>query len=163
LSPSSTSALLIERVEVGASRIEAVVCVPDPAHLRTTAYPGLASRAIALLPGLVRHRCECGSAHGIEAELADTEMAHLLEHVALELAALAGSPRDLRGDTSWDFARDGRGVFHVSLEFDDDLVVLGALTAAAGMVDGLLGRAELPDVATLVEGLRAQRRQEGDV
>ena len=43
----------------------------------------------------------------------DTETPHLLEHIAEELMALSGSPRWLKGETAWDFGRDGRGVFRV--------------------------------------------------
>ena len=131
---------MVERVTVGAKRIDAIVRVPDERFMRTSAIPGLAEEILALFPGLLRHRCECGSAHGIAAELADTELAHLLEHVTLEIAALAGSPRTLAGETRWDFAADGRGVFRVSLDYDDDLVMLGALRGAAALLAALLAR-----------------------
>lgn len=84
--------------------------------MRTSSVPALADAILEALPGLVRHPCECGSAHGIAAELGDTEMPHLIEHVALELLAVSGAPRrELYGHTTWNFARDGAGVFHVSL------------------------------------------------
>lgn len=152
------SVVSIERIEVGAERIDAVVAVSDPAFTRTSAVPGLAQRAVALLPGLARHTCECGSAHGIVAELADTETPHLLEHVAFELMALSGSPRTLRGETAWDFAADGPGVFRVCLGYDDDLVAIAALRDAVAVVDWLMGvSAARPDVEAIVDGLRALR------
>ncbi len=80
-----------------------------------------------MLPGLARHTCDNDEGVDFLRELRDTETAHLLEHVATELAALSGSPRSLRAETSWDFARDGRGVFRLRFDYDDDLVVLGAL------------------------------------
>jgi len=153
------ASLLVELVEVGPERIEAVVRVPSAAPSRTSAVPGLAERARELLPGLVRHTCENGSAHGIIAELADTETPHLLEHVAFELMALAGSPRSLRGETAWDFSADGRGVYRVRLGFDDDLVALGALREAVGVCEWLLepALAEKPEVSGIVERLRGLR------
>jgi hypothetical protein len=91
-------------------------------------------------------------------ELRDTESAHLLEHVTMELAALAGSPRSLHADTSWDFAVDGRGIFRLRFDYDDDLVVLGALNAAVGVVEWLLGgHGEPPDIDAVVARLRAPR------
>jgi hypothetical protein len=134
----ASEALTVERIAVGAERITAHVRVAQGCALRTAAFPGIADSILELLPDLVRHRCECGSARGIVAELADTELPHLLEHVALELMARAGSPRSLRGETTWDFATDGRGVFRVSLEYDDDLVALAALREGTGIVNGLL-------------------------
>jgi len=153
------NALVIERVDVGPERVEALVRVPEGEPMRTLTSPGLAERALALLPGLARHTCENGSAHGIAAELADTETPHLLEHVAFELMALSGSPRTLRGETAWDFSADGRGVFRVRLGYDDDLVVLGALREAVAVCGWLLapGSAEQPDVDAIVAGLRSLR------
>ncbi|MDP2181043.1 MAG: hypothetical protein Q8K99_00540 [Actinomycetota bacterium] len=136
--PTTPSPVVIEDATVAGSRIEAVVRVTDSRYLRTTAFPGIAERSLELLPGILRHRCECGSAHGIAAELADTETAHLLEHVALELMALGGSPRTLRGETRWDFRADGRGVFRVTLEYDDEHRVRDAFDRAAELVNELL-------------------------
>ena len=155
--------LRFENVEVGPEVVDATVRVANPAFARTTAVPSLAPRALELLPGLRRHSCENGSAHGIAAELADTETPHLLEHVAFELMALAGSPRSLRGETAWDFSADGAGVYHVRLAYDDDLVALGALKAATGVVEWLMGTAmqsdgsTRPDVDSIVRDLRALR------
>ena len=154
--PEAPAALLIERVAVGPARIEALVRVAAGAPMRTSEVPGLTEAALALLPGLRRHRCECGSPHGIAAELADTEITHLLEHVALELMALSGSPRTLAGETRWDFATDGRGVFRIELDYDDDLVALGALreamTLLVSMLEGVADAAGVDGaVARLVE------------
>lgn len=131
--------------------------VPEGTPLKTSAVPGIATAAFGLLPGLASHRCDCGSAHGIEAELADTESAHLLEHVALELMALSGSPRTLGGRTAWDFAKDGPRVYRVRLEYDDDLVAAGALEAAVRVVAGLLGKAAARDIDAEVAHLVALR------
>jgi hypothetical protein len=127
--------------------------------LRTSSVPRLPQEVLRLLPGILRHRCECGSAHGIASELHDTELAHLLEHVALELMALSGSPRSLRGETVWDFAKDGHGVFRVALEYDDDLVALGALGEAAKIVNRLADDTAAPvDIPSSVARLSAVRR-----
>jgi hypothetical protein len=153
-------ALTIERIDVGPERIEALVRV-DPAYARTSVAIDLAPRALELLPGLARHTCENGSAHGIIAELADTETPHLLEHVAAECMALAGSPRTLRAATDWDFARDGLHVYRVGLSYDDDLVALGALREGVRIVDWLVGAgAEKPDVEEIVASLVAARATE---
>ena len=152
---------MIERVEVGARDVEALVRVCDPTWLRTSFAPGFAERALALLPGLARHTCESGSAHGIRAELVDTETPHALEHVAFELMALSGSPRTLKGETVWDFATDGRGVFHVRLGYDDDLAALGALRYGAAIMEWLLvPGGDAPDVDAVVAALRDVRRRE---
>lgn len=93
-------------------------------------------------------------------EFADTETPHLLEHVAAELMALAGSSRTLRGETVWNFKRDGQGVFRVRLRYDDDLVALGALKEAHAIVEWLLDpeHAAEPDMEAAIAGLVAVRK-----
>lgn len=158
--------LRLERIDVGPLRVEAVVRVAEQKFARTAAIPQLADRVLELLPGLSRHSCENGSAHGIAAELADTETPHLLEHIAFELMALSGSPRTLKGETAWDFSADGAGVYRVRLAYDNDLVALGALKAGAGIVEWLfagatpetgVGSTKAPDVDALVQTLRRLR------
>jgi len=159
------SVLAFDLVCVDPEYVEAVVRVADSALERTSRAPGLADRALALLPGLRRHTCENGTAHGISAELSDTETPHLLEHLAVELMALSGSPRTLKGETSWDFSADGTGVYRLRLAYDNDLVALGALKAGAGIVDWLFAGESLdtgagptePDVDSLVDALRRLR------
>ena len=124
--------------------------------MRTSEVPGLTSATLAVLPALATHRCDCETGTYFVEELEDTEMAHLAEHVALELMVLAGSPRTLSGRTTWDWARDGRGVFEVALGYDDDLVCIAALEAALETVDGLVDGCA-PDVGATVARLVALR------
>ena len=84
-------------------------------------------------------------------------MPHLFEHVVLELMAEAGSPRSLKGETAWDFKRDGRGVFRVSLEYDDDLVCLGAIKIADRLMRFVLEGGEAPDARAEARRLAALR------
>ena len=151
--------LRVERVEVGERRIEAVVRVLDRARAHTRAVPGLAAAALALLPGLARHSCENSAGRSFGRELADTEVAHLLEHVTVELMALAGSPRDLRARTSWNTAADGPGVYRVAFAYDHDLVALASLKEAAGIVESLMGGGPVVDVGAAVARLQELRRQ----
>lgn len=149
--PSTDSLAVLEVRDLG-GRIEALVRVSRPRYLRTSAVPGLAAAVLERWPGIERHRCECGSAHGIVAELADTELPHLLEHVALELAVAAGAPRALRGETRWDFPRDGRGVFRVSLAYAD---------SDSGFSDAALVESALRDGARELRALVATCEREG--
>lgn len=149
-------AISIEHVRIGDERIEALVRV-DPAFMRTSSQAGVADRARALLPGLARHTCDNDDGRSFVVEMRDTETAHLLEHVTCELMALAGSPRSLKAETSWDFKRDGQGVFRLALEYDDDLVALGALKHAGDIVEWLCRGGDEPDVGQMTRGLRELR------
>lgn len=147
--------LHIERVTVGPQRVDVVVNVGGADADRTS--PAIAERVIELLPGLGTHRCVNAEGRTFAEELADTEVPHLFEHVVLELMALAGSPRSLKGETAWDFRRDGAGVFHVSLEYDDDLVCLGAIKAADEIMRYALSDGPIPDTHGIAASLRALR------
>ncbi|MDO8880358.1 MAG: hypothetical protein Q7W44_06120 [Coriobacteriia bacterium] len=147
----------VQSITVCPDRVDVIVMVEHARSLSTTPGDGVAERALELLPGLVSHACLNGKGRSFPEELADTEVPHLLEHVILELMACAGSPRDLRGETAWDFRRDGKGVFRVSLEYDDDLVCLGAIKAADTLVRYMLEGGDVPDVEHATERLRALR------
>jgi hypothetical protein len=146
----------VESVSVGAERVEAVV-LSESAPLRTGEIDGLPERALDLLPGLARHGCRHAGGRRLTDELADTEVAHLFEHVTLELMALSGSPRTLAGETRWDWDHDARGTFHVTLQYDDDVACLGAMKGAAAIVRALVAGDRAPSVDELVSDLRAAR------
>lgn len=149
--------LHIGRIDVALGSLEALVRA-EPSLANTAAAPGVADRALGLLPGLARHTCENGTSHGMVAELSATETPHLLEHVAVECMALSGSPRTLRAETVWDFAADGPHVYRVRLDYDIDLVALAALRESLGIVDWLMGvNAERPDIDLVVAHLREAR------
>jgi hypothetical protein len=151
--------LHIRSVTVGPDTVEAVVVFEAGEPLRTSDMPGGPTTVLRLLPGLRGHRCDNGLGATFAEEIADTELAHLIEHAALEIAALAGSPVTLKGRTSWDFVADGPGVFRVSLEYDDDLVVLGALSVATDVVRAAFSDAPAPDVEAEARRLRGVRKR----
>lgn len=153
--------LSVDRVEVGGRRIEAVVRVHDASALKTSSCPHAAEKLVSLLPGLARHTCHNDEGVSFVRELRDTEWAHCVEHATVELMALSGSPRTLRAETRWDFSADGPGVYRVTFDFDDDLVALAALKAAAELVEWAAGGCEpgalAPDVAAVAGRLRGLR------
>lgn len=147
----------VHSVTVCPDRVDVVVKVEDTSEMRTSLDPEVADRALQVLPGLAGHRCSTASHRTFAEELCDTEVPHLFEHVVLELMAEAGSPRSLKGETAWDFRRGGNGVFRVSVEYDDDLVCLGAIKTADKLMCYLLGEGEPPDVEAATEQLVSLR------
>ncbi|PKQ19635.1 MAG: hypothetical protein CVT66_08950 [Actinobacteria bacterium HGW-Actinobacteria-6] len=137
----------VSSVTVCADRVDVLVDVGDAEALRTMSDSTIAERALKLLPGLERHVCHNDDDRTFAEELADTEVPHLFEHVVMELMARAGSPRTLKGETSWDFKRDGHGIFRVAFEYDDDLVCLGAIKAASKVMAYLTDGGPAPDTA----------------
>jgi cyanophycin synthetase len=77
--------------------------------------PGFNERLMAWLPSLIEHRCSVGARGGFFERLRrGTWQAHILEHVALELQSLAGTPAGFgrTRETHED------GVYKVALEFE---------------------------------------------
>ncbi|MCC7153170.1 MAG: cyanophycin synthetase [Bryobacterales bacterium] len=71
--------------------IEAWVDLGKWKNLPSDSIPGFNDRLTAWLPSMVEHRCSTGKRGGFFERLRHgTYMAHVLEHVALELQALAG-------------------------------------------------------------------------
>ena len=136
----------VQAITVCPDRVDDVVGVSESELMRTAQSHDLNERALGLLPGLGLHECENDAGRSFAEELTDTEVPHLFEHVVMELMAKAGSPRTLKGETQWDFRRDGRGIFRVSVEYDDDLVCLGAIKAADRVMDYLLDGGAPPDL-----------------
>jgi hypothetical protein len=139
--------------------LEALVVFDAGEPTRTSEVPGMVAAALRALPGLKGHRCRNEVGLSFTEELADTEIAHLIEHATLEIMAMAGSPDTLRGATSWDFAADGPGAFRVSVAWDDDLVALGSLKCAAALTGALARGEEPPDVVAEAKRLKGLRRR----
>jgi len=147
----------IERLEVGPKEIEVLLRFDPGEPLRTTEVPGLAGTLLRALPGLKGHRCDNGADLSFRQEAADTEIAHLIEHATLEIMAMAGSPDALRGTTAWDFAADGRGVFRVRIEYDNELVAIGSLRCAVEWVRAFAMGEQAPDAEGEARRLRRLR------
>lgn len=148
----------MELAEISASTgaVSARVVFAAGEPLRTSEIPGLAAAAIAALPGLRGHRCDNGAGLTFADELADTELAHLIEHAALELMAMAGASPLLRGETTWDFAMDGRGVFRVRIDCEDEALSRGALDSACALVSALARGEVAPDMRAEARRLRGR-------
>ena len=149
------SAVSLVSVAVSDGHLEAIVRVTGP--LRSSAYPGLADKALAVLPTLATHECENDEGRSATEELADTELPHVLEHVALDLLHRAGVRGTLRGETTWDFSRDGAGVFRVTIDGADEMPAEAAVESAAQFVGWFTGDRARPEVDRQVARVRKAR------
>src|SRR3954463_4868692 len=72
--------------------LEAWVDLGELEDSASNEIPGFNERLTAWLPSLIEHRCSIGERGGFFERLRrGTYMAHILEHVALELQGLAGT------------------------------------------------------------------------
>ncbi|MDT9600806.1 cyanophycin synthetase [Sphingosinicella rhizophila] len=98
--------------------------------------PDFTDRLLALLPGLEGHGCSLGRRGGFVKRLREgTWLGHVVEHVALELQSMAGSPAT-RGKTR--SVKGKPGVYNVMFAYDDEHVGLMAGRVAVELVASLL-------------------------
>lgn len=148
----------VQRVIRAPKRLDVVVRVRSGEAEHTS--PEIAARLLAALPRMAGHVCRNEGLTFAE-EAADTEVAHLFEHVTLELMALAGSSRTLEGETAWDAATDGEGVYNVSLHYDDERVCRQAIRLAEKYVRHLVDGRPAPDLDRGLERLRRAAGKSG--
>lgn len=94
--------------------------------------PGFNDRLMSWLPGMIEHRCSIGERGGFFQRLRNgTYMAHITEHVALELQTLAGL------EVGFGKARETseEGVYKVVVEYIEETVARECLTVARELVD----------------------------
>ncbi len=102
---------------------------------------GFVDRLLALLPGLRDHHCSKGYAGGFVERLREgTYFGHTVEHVALELAAMAGC-RATHGKTRY---AGGGAVYNVVIEFCAEYATRFLLESAVALVEAAMRGEEFP-------------------
>lgn len=144
----------IRRVEVGPRSLTARVRVATTAPLYTSEDLQGTARVYHLMPHIIEHACLGDASETFRDVMGDTELAHLLEHVTVELLAQS----DIAGDISSGrtFAVEGeRRTYDVEIACPDDVLVAGALSSAVWIMQWAFsgGTDPEPDVAATVQGL----------
>jgi cyanophycin synthetase len=119
--------------------------------------PGFNARLCELLPGLGEHTCSKGYAGGFVERLEEgTYFGHVVEHVALELAELAGVGT-YHGKTR---AAGAPGVYHVVVEYKAEKGAAFLLRSAVELVEALVTGEPYPLAEKLAEARRVIARTE---
>lgn len=102
----------------------------------TNKIPGFKEALLDLLPGLKQHGCSYGAPGGFVRRIEEgTWMGHVIEHVAIELQTIAGTPVT-RGKTR--SARNRPGVYNVMFEYEIESLGLAAGRYAIEIVNSLV-------------------------
>jgi cyanophycin synthetase len=107
--------------------IEAWVDLGDLKDRASDEIPGFNERLMSWLPSMIEHRCSTGERGGFFERLRrGTYLAHILEHVTLELQTLAGH------EVSFGRARETseEGVYKVVFKYKDETLARECLAAA---------------------------------
>ncbi len=144
----------IQRVEVGPEYLTARVRVADDAPLMTSGDLRATTLVYNLLPHIVDHVCLGDAGETFKDCMGATELAHLLEHMTVELLAQTDIAGDITSGKTYPVADDPRA-FEIQLSCKDDVLTAAALASAVWIVDWAFtgGGDPAPDVAAIVDGL----------
>ena len=142
----------IKKVTVGPKNLEAIVELAANAPVMTSEDLEGTTRVWQVMPELRDHVC-LGDESGVFGDvMGDTELAHLLEHVTVELLARTDVAGDIAcGQTS----EVGERTYKIVLKCIDDVLVGGALSSAAWIMQWAFsgGGEPVPDVDAIAKGL----------
>lgn len=162
--------IAIRKVVVGAQYLTATVQVAPDGPLYTSEDLEATTRIYNLMPSIVDQACMGDGGTVFRDVMGDTEVAHLLEHVTIELLARTNLAGDVSVGRTW-LVDEPRRLYDVQLACPDDALVAGALSSAVWLVNWAFagGGAPVPDVdatvaglVSLVSGLVAPGEQEPD-
>lgn len=115
--------------------LEALVDLENYRDLSSEMLPGFNDRLMAWLPSLVEHRCSEGVRGGFFERLRrGTYLAHILEHVTIELQTLAGT------EVGFGRARETsvEGVYKVAIRYVDESVGVASLETARRLLEAAI-------------------------
>lgn len=144
----------IKKVTIGPRALTAAVELAPSAPIMTSESAQGTDAVLDLMPALRDHVCLGDEAPTFGEVAEDTELAHLLEHVTVELLAQT----DIAGDiSSGRTVQTGERTYEITLSCVDDVLVAGALSSAAWILQWAYsgGGDPRPDVAAIVSGLVA--------
>lgn len=145
----------IQRVEIGPENLTARVRMADGAPLMTSEDLQGTTRVYRLLPHVIEHACLGDAGDTFKACMGNTELAHLLEHVTVELLAQTDIAGDITSGRTFPIEGDPRS-FDVEISCKDDVLTVAALLSAVWILDWAYtdGGDPVPDVDATVDGLR---------
>lgn len=142
----------IKKIAVGPRTLAAEVEVAPSAPLLTSDDPEGTQLMVELMPEIAGHVCLGDAGPHFGEVVADTELAHLLEHVTVELLARTDAAGDIStGRTT----QVGERTFEIELSCPDDVLVAGALSSAVWIMQWAYsgGGEPKPDVDAIASGL----------
>ncbi|OUO32778.1 hypothetical protein [Olsenella sp. An290] len=142
----------IRKVTVGPRTLEAEVALSPSAPVMTSDDPVGTRLVLELMPHLADHLCLGDAASSFGDVIAQTELAHLLEHVTVELLAQTNVAGDI---SSGQTTQLDEGLYQISLACPDDVLVAGALSSAVWILQWAYsgGGDPQPDVQAIASGL----------
>ena len=143
------------KVTVSDDKLTARVLVNPGAPLYTSEDIEATARVYYLAPGIADHTCLGDAGEKFQDCMGDTEIAHLLEHLTVEIMNQTGLAGDIVSGRTRGVENDER-LFDVELSCPDDVLTIGALASAEFMMQWAFLHSDQtpPDFPGTVSALR---------
>lgn len=144
----------IRRVAVAPRNFTARITIAPGGPITTDQDLVGTTRVYNLLPEIVDHACLGDEGETFKDAMGATELAHLLEHVTIELIARTGLAGDISCGRTWEVTGEPN-TYDVQLSCPDDVLVASALSSAAWILQWAYSGGEdpQPDVEAIVAGI----------
>ncbi len=145
----------ILKITVGEDKLKARVLVNPGMPLMTSEDIEATARVYYLAPAIAEHACLGDAGEKFQDCMGETEIAHLLEHLTVEIMYETGLAGEIATGRTRRVPGDER-LFEIELACPDDALTIGSLSSAAFMMQWafLHPEAPAPDFAGTVEALR---------
>lgn len=151
-----SSAISLKKVAIDAKKFVATIELSPKAPLMTCDDLEATTRIYNLFPAIINHVCMGDASDTFKDVMGNTELAHLLEHVCVELLAQTNLAGDISAGKTFIAQEDTRTY---TLEFicNDDVLVTAAFSSAIWIMNWAFGgaRGTKPNVEAIVSGLCA--------
>jgi hypothetical protein len=130
---------ITEIIFFSTNRAQLVVEVPESEALTTRDTPRIPRILFKLLPHMATQRCFNDEGYSFRREAQATEIPHLLEHLIIEIQdqVRRGVGEPFAGETHWNWTVDPRGRFYVTVDYDNEIIALGAIRLAERIINAL--------------------------
>ena len=145
----------IMKITVDDTKARVRVLVNPGMPLMTSEDIEATARVYYLAPAIAQHACFGDEGEKFQDCMGDTELAHLLEHLTVEIMNETGLAGDISSGRTRSVAEDPR-LFEIELSCPDDALTIGALSSASFMMEWAFLHPDVtaPDFAGTVEALR---------
>lgn len=151
-----SSVISLKKVAIDAKKFVATIELSPKAPLMTCDDLEATTRIYNLFPAIINHVCMGDASDTFKDVMGNTELAHLLEHVCVELLAQTNLAGDISAGKTFIAQEDTRTY---TLEFicNDDVLVTAAFSSAIWIMNWAFGgaRGTKPNVEAIVSGLCA--------
>lgn len=151
-----SSVISLKKVAIDAKKFVATIELSPKAPLMTCDDLEATTRIYNLFPAIINHVCMGDASDTFKDVMGNTELAHLLEHVCVELLAQTNLAGDISAGKTFIAQEDTRTY---TLEFicNDDVLVTAAFSSAIWIMNWAFGgaRGTKPNVEAIVSGLYA--------